>query len=599
LDFDAFFDLFQPHTWSLLWLSRDFRAFLKVMHLSSQVVAHLSINPSILVIMSQLASVDGAAGQPSTNEQSTNEPSILTNMTSGIEIEVLAFTPLGVDPAQHLSNALSKPVLLDCSRCNNGHPWNLPFIDLLDKSNLAQGSYAGWQITDDMSVRPDKDEANHIPAGSIFFSMEIVSRVMNFTKPTPCPLGQRYPCTGEPFEWNSQTEIFSIMQRIQEAFSGPGFCLANNKNTGLHIHYGNGKEKPPVRTSLGMFGVFTALERLFDSALTCSRMPLLPYQGHPDCGIYRPHAVYKYDQNMEENRWIGSLSYVSLQLLRIKHNAVTSGRLGDPQASRAEAIKYLREANAPGMLADISSFDDVGEFMSYHPNPKGIEVRNPRYLAINLTNLYTEDFGSQIAQKKDEKDKKDDKCKKQKKDEDSEKGTVEVRVNSGTMDPSEVWASYEFMGKLMLWLSTPGIDHNAIILSLWANPASTLLDLINEVAASQSTIDFYTDRLSSDWAARRYHRLTSTIDPNDPFKAFKLAIENNRRKDSRREAVDAKIFQKLVGGRYGQISDAFFKTLPIEVQDHPDSHILNMDTCDYNRWFDKALADHKASTAQY
>jgi hypothetical protein len=134
-----------------------------------------------------------------------------------------------------------------------------------------------------MSVRPDKDEASDVPAGSRFFSMEVVSRVMNFTKSTPCPLGQRYPCTGEPFEWNSQIEIFSVMHRIQEAFSGPGFCLANNKNTGLHIHFGNGEEKPPVRTSLGMFAVFTALERLFDSALNCSRMPLLPHNGHPDC----------------------------------------------------------------------------------------------------------------------------------------------------------------------------------------------------------------------------------------------------------------------------------------------------------------------------
>jgi hypothetical protein len=71
------------------------------------------------------------------------------------------------------------------------------------------------------------------------------------------------------------------------------------------------------------------------------------------------------------------------------------------------------------------------------------------------------------------------------------------------MDPSEVWASYEFMGKLMLWLSTPGIDYNAVILSLWANPTSTLLDLIDEVGASQSNVDYYTDRLSSDWAARR------------------------------------------------------------------------------------------------
>jgi hypothetical protein len=147
--------------------------------------------------------------------------------------------------------------------------------------------------------------------------MEVVSRVINFTRPTPCPLGQRCPCTGEPFEWTSKTEIFSIMQRVQEAFSSPGFCVANNKNTGLHIHYGNGNGngRPPAKTALGMFGILAALERLFDSASTCSRMPLLPSKGHPNYGIPRPSAVYKYDQNMEERRFIGSLSYVFLPVV--------------------------------------------------------------------------------------------------------------------------------------------------------------------------------------------------------------------------------------------------------------------------------------------
>jgi hypothetical protein len=327
-------------------------------------------------------------------------------MTSGIEPEVLAYTPRGVDPVQHLSDALSKPVLLVCPRCNKSHPWKLPFKEFLDEESLFQNPYAGWHITDDLSVRPDKNELSHVPSDSTFFPMEVVSRIMNCTKPTPCPLGQRYPCTGEPFEWNSQIEIFSVMQRMQEAFSGPGFCLANNRNTGLHIHFGNGERKPPVMTSFGRFGVFAALERLFDSVLTCSRMPLLPYKGHPDCGIYRPNAVYKYDQKAEENRWVGSLSYVFLQLLRLSVNAVTSGTLGDPRVSRTLAIKYLREANPPGMLADISSFDDVRKFMSYHPALNCQKLWNPRYLAVNLTNLYMEGYGPRVVKSKDGKCKK-------------------------------------------------------------------------------------------------------------------------------------------------------------------------------------------------
>jgi hypothetical protein len=112
------------------------------MHFDSWVVAHFCINPSKLVTMFHFTPTEGAAGQhstdqTSTNEQPNNEPSILTNMTSGIELEVLAYTPLGVDPVQHLSNALSNPVLLECSRCNKSHPWKLPFISLLEKANLA------------------------------------------------------------------------------------------------------------------------------------------------------------------------------------------------------------------------------------------------------------------------------------------------------------------------------------------------------------------------------------------------------------------------------------------------------------------------------
>ncbi|KAI4750575.1 hypothetical protein E4T52_16834 [Aureobasidium sp. EXF-3400] len=485
--------------------------------------------------MSHLTPIENAAGQPS-----TNEPSVLTNMTSGIELECLAYTPRHIDPKKHVADALCRPVLSRCSKCSGSHSWKLPFVDLLDRENLAQGSsYAGWQITYDMSVRPDKDELSHVPEGSSFFSMEIVSRVINFTRPTPCPLGQRYPCTGESFEWDAQTEIFSVIQRVREAFSGPGYCLANNKNTGLHIHYGNGKERPPIPTSLGMFGVFAVLERLFDNMLTCSRIPLSPFKGHPDCGIHRSSAVYKYDHGMVENRWIGSLSSVFLQILRSAFDATASGRLGQPHEQRTIMNGILIQANAPKMLDDISWYDDnIEAFVHSHPNIHGDELRHSRYMAINLTNLYTEDYGPPSPKDMKNKDKK---YLKKKKEDDSETGTVEVRLNAGTMDPSEVWASYDFMGKIMLWLSTPGIDHNTVILGMWADANCTLLDLVKLVGASQTTFDYYTDRLSHDWAVRRHSRLTSSIDPNDPFKAFKLAIENNCLKDSYYKAVDAKI----------------------------------------------------------
>ncbi|KAH0284147.1 hypothetical protein M436DRAFT_79159 [Aureobasidium namibiae CBS 147.97] len=172
----------------------------------------------------------------------------------------------------------------------------------------------------------------------------------------------------------------------------------------------------------------------------------------------------------------------------------------------------------------------------------------------------------------------------------SPKRTVEVRAAPGSIDSSEIWAWTDFMGKLMLWPSTPDIDHKTFILKVWANPDSTILDLIKQIGASQSTFDYYRDRLSADWTVRRHARLTSNIDKNDPFKPFLLAIERNRLDDYRIEAVDSKITQKLEGGYYGQISDALFRTLSPEIQNHPDN-FLNKHTCDYKLFADKVIAD--------
>ncbi|KAH0007603.1 hypothetical protein KCU78_g11687, partial [Aureobasidium melanogenum] len=521
--------------------------------------------------MSSSSSVNNAAGQPS----------ILTNMTSGIELEVLAYAPSGVDPRRHLANALSQPVLLPCSKCNQSHSWKLPYLGLLDRKNFAEGfSYAGWKIMKDGSVRPDKGELVHVPSGSTFFNMEIVSRVMNFTKPTPCPLNQTYPCTGEPFEWEAQTEIFSVIQRANEAFSGPGYCLAINRNTGYHVHFGDGKNQPPVKTSLGMFGVFTALERQLDQILTCSRIQILRYRGHPDPGLYRPNAVYKYDQKAKQSWFVGSGSRVFLENLREVVDA-SSGKYEPeflerlalfgkdcidyhvkPEDNHRAVTSVLQDANVPAWLGRLSKFNTIKDFQNDYPNCRAGEDLGSRYLAVNLDNLRSS----------------------------GGKNTVEVRLSPGSMDPSEVYAWYDFVGKLMLWLSTPAIAHNSIILDIWADPNSTILDLIKQIGASPFTTDYYTDRLTPDWAVRRHSRLTSNIDDNDPFKAFKLAIENNRLKDAHREAVDAKISQKLEGGYYGQLPETVFKTLPDEVQNHPDSHTLNMDACDYEKWADKAIA---------
>jgi hypothetical protein len=145
----------------------------------------------------------------------------------------------------------------------------------------------------------------------------------------------------------------------------------------------------------------------------------------------------------------------------------------------------------------------------------------------------------------------------------------------------------------MLWLSSPNIDHQTVIMDIWADPNSTILDLIKQVGTSQSTVDFYVDRLTPDWAVRRHDRLISNIDQNNLFMAFVYDIEYNRRLDYSIEAVESKISQKLYGGYYGQISDALFQTLPAALQTHPNN-FLNANTCDYGRFADKVIA--KAAT---
>jgi hypothetical protein len=59
------------------------------MYLESQVMAHILISSFFLVIMSLASPIDGAAGQPSSNQSSTTEPSVnavlsMVGVTNGV-----------------------------------------------------------------------------------------------------------------------------------------------------------------------------------------------------------------------------------------------------------------------------------------------------------------------------------------------------------------------------------------------------------------------------------------------------------------------------------------------------------------------------------
>ncbi|KAG9571526.1 hypothetical protein KCU71_g189, partial [Aureobasidium melanogenum] len=511
---------------SLIVLCRFFNAFVYTLFASNWCVsAHRSrstafapftdiVTKSELNTMCSFIDTDYAAGQPS----------IMENMTFGIEFEFLCYTPRDVSPKSHLSKVLKEPVVLPCTRCTQSHTWTLPVKATLDGFVPA---FSTWTMHRDNTVKASDDEEVHVPEGSNFYSMELVSRVMNFSKPTPDPMGQRYPCTGGLLEWDSETEISTFIQKVHEAFSGTGYCASTNKSTGLHIHFGNGNPRT------------------------------MAFEG-PTPGICGSVPEYKYGQVSE---WVGAGSRAFLEMMRWN---VKRALKGDPEINRFTITKELQTCIPPFWLDTILEFDEeVEDFLNTWPRHDSTgELLSRRSMAVNLQNL-TSNIG---------------------------KSTVEVRAAPGSLEFSEVWAWSQFMGKLMLWLSTPDIDHNAIITKIWADPASTVVDLLKEIGAPQTTINYYTDRLSVDWAVRRHTYLASTIKTDDPFKPFLLTVEDNRLADYRREAVDCKILQKLQGGYYGQIPDAVSKTLPASIQDCTDV-FLNMDTCDYEKWSDKVISD--------
>ncbi|KAG9516515.1 hypothetical protein KCV07_g6823, partial [Aureobasidium melanogenum] len=462
-------------------------------------------------------------------DYAAGQPSIMENMTFGIEFEFLCFTPRDVSPKSHLSKVLEEPVVLPCARCTQSHTWTLPVKSTLDGFVPA---FSTWTMHRDNTVKPSDDEEVHIPEGSNFYSMELVSRVMNFSKPTPDPIGQRYPCTGELLEWDSETEISTFIQKVHEAFSGTGYCASTNKSTSY----------PLWKWQVPAF---------------CKDFDRMAFEG-PTPGIRGSVPEYKYGQVSE---WVGAGSRAFLEMMRWN---VKRAMKADPEINRFTITEELQTCSPPFWLDTILEFDEeVEDFLNTWPRHDSTgELLSRRSMAVNLQNL-TSNLG---------------------------KSTVEVRAAPGSLDFSEIWAWSQFMGKLMLWLSSPDIDHNATITKIWADPASTIVNLLKEIGASQTTINHYTDRLSIDWAVRRHAHLTSTIKTDDPFKSFLLTVEDNRLADYRREAVDSKIMQKLQGGYYGQITDAVFRTLPASIQNCTDV-FLNMDTCDYEKWTDKVISN--------
>ncbi|KAH0174712.1 hypothetical protein KCU67_g620, partial [Aureobasidium melanogenum] len=106
---------------------------------------HHAICAIKLNTMCSFIDTDYAAGQPS----------IMENMTFGIEFEFLCYTPRDVSPKSHLSKVLKEPVVLPCTRCTHSHTWTLPVKGTLDGF---VPPFSTWTMHRDNTVKASDDE---------------------------------------------------------------------------------------------------------------------------------------------------------------------------------------------------------------------------------------------------------------------------------------------------------------------------------------------------------------------------------------------------------------------------------------------------------
>lgn len=231
------------------------------------------------------------------------------DLTFGVELECIGFTPSSSPKSatQLCSEILQQKVLLPCKhKCERGvHEWYLPVREeVVAEKSISTSSFSAWEIQRDTSIRLNDQEqeavdrtaynngAAYSEPDSEFEDIELVSRVLSFDQPTPCPRGQVYPCTKEPFEWQWREEIISILEALQKGFSKPGYRIMVNGSTGLHVHLGHGPQGFRLDTVKGIAGGFVALERCLDSIMPVNRI-----LGHMDSKLL--YGVYSDDLSTE------------------------------------------------------------------------------------------------------------------------------------------------------------------------------------------------------------------------------------------------------------------------------------------------------------
>ncbi|KAG9633401.1 hypothetical protein KCU64_g15818, partial [Aureobasidium melanogenum] len=393
----------------------------------------------------------------------------------------------------------------------------------------SDNGFKTWIITRDCSVRLTNDEKKLYPDDSVVSDVEIPSRILDFSNPSPCPHGQLWPCNGQPLVWDWRDEITAIINTLKQKCIKPGFRVFTNETCGLHVHIGRDRFGFTLDTTKNIMGIFTAYERCFDSLLTVDRIAGYENDHHtalpalnlanPNSSIilWRPSAGWKY-----------SLPLSVRQFDHLGHDLMSAYESSDffewdTLVRNGASIPYwLRR------LYQTTNFAELGLYSTAHQSCINLE-----HLVHNHTT----------------------------------KPTIEVRLHPGTLEVNEILAWIDLLCNLSIYAETTTTTAVvACLISAHRNPSLTVVDIARLVNASSATIDHYANILSPDYSSRRFHQNTST-QPDDSLTPLYTYNETHRRSQTSPSAISARIMQKLISGRYGQFPSSFLeKFLPREVR---------------------------------
>ncbi|KAH0370325.1 hypothetical protein KCU65_g2719, partial [Aureobasidium melanogenum] len=520
-------------------------------------------------------------------------------ITFGTELEFITIVPRKIalqygGSEKYLRSYLSNArVKLACNKpgCEEGeHEFSLPIHD-----NDIDETTDKWTLTTDQSVNLPSDRlGTSFVVRDNYGGLELRSRVQKFVGTSPCPMGQCYPCTGEPLEWSWRDEMRCFIEVIHEAFTGPGFCVLVNETTGLHVHLAHGDIALPVHVVQGLLGTMTALERSFDQVLPTNRItgaasgsvmwndsshmtePLPGIQIDGFHALYKPGVVSSgtdftnmYCPAISRSMFEYLYNRIGLKAQGInpdepqcwtQQNSPTDGVVAVPALS-AEAAKSIEKDllsfNVPSWLKLIEAPSSGQTLKSVYGGAK--------YMALRLSGI--------------------EPC------EGWYRGppTVEVRTHAGSLDFGEISAWIDLLCSLARWAEME-LKENVFsyLLESWSDAEYNICSLARHIGASESTIRQYAFVLNDDYARRRFEKYTSLpLTFTDNLANLNRANEEQRRKLFSRENVDEKIRWKLESGRYGPLPTSVLEAQPdSEVFSRPEAKFLH-----YNEESQKAWAE--------